>query len=58
MDDESLTTQESLNLGKGGDSSTGTTACEACSRTTANPNDLPLTDHLMERIVELDNLRW
>jgi RNA-directed DNA polymerase len=57
MDDVALTTQKTLNFGEGSESGTGTSPPEACSRIPANPEDSPLTDRLMEQIVNLDNLR-
>ena len=57
MDNAAPTTQQSLNFGEGSESGTGTSPHEACSRIPANPEDSPLTSHLMEQIVALDNLR-
>ena len=57
MDNEALPIQRSLTFGDGGDSGTETAPHEVCSCIPANSDDAPLTDHLMERIVELDNLR-
>ena len=57
MDHAALTTQKPLNFGAGSESGTGTSLREACSCVPANPEDSPLTNHLMEQIVELDNLR-
>lgn len=57
MDNEALTTQRTLNFGNGGEGGTQTTQREACSCIPVNPMSLPLTDHLMEQIVEIDNLR-
>lgn len=57
MGDGALTTRNTPNFGEGGDSGTGTARCEACSRTPANPQDSSLTSHLMEQVVDLENLR-
>lgn len=57
MDNRPLSTQHNLNFGHGGESGTQATGCEACSCTPANPEYLPLTDHLMEQVVAKDNLR-
>jgi len=57
MDNAALTTQKTLNFGEGSKSGTGTSPYEACSCIPANPEDSPLTNYLMEQIVELDNLR-
>ena len=57
MGNEALTTQKALNFGEGSEGGTGTSPPEACSCTPAKPADSTLTSHLMEQIVELDNLR-
>ncbi|MDA3834322.1 MAG: group II intron reverse transcriptase/maturase [Spirochaetales bacterium] len=57
MDSEALATQNPLNFGDGSEGVTGTSSFEACGCTQANPENSPLTDHLMEQIIELDNLR-
>ena len=57
MDNRPLSTQHDLNFGCGGESGTQSTGLEACSCIPANPEALPLTDHLMEQIVDKDNLR-
>ncbi len=57
MDDRPLKTQKTLNFGQGGASGTQAAGPEACSRTPAIPSSQPLTDRLMEQIVEKDNLR-
>ncbi len=57
MDNRPLSTQHNLNFGCGGESGTQSTGLEACSCIPANPEVLPLTDHLMEQIVDKDNLR-
>ena len=56
MDNKPLSTQNNLNFGHGGASGTQPARFEACSCIPANPEDLPLTDHLMEQIVAKDNL--
>jgi RNA-directed DNA polymerase len=63
MDNEPLTNQKNLTFGspmeslwtygKGG---TRTVKYEACNCPTAQPEKLPLTDHLMEQIITRDNL--
>ena len=57
MDNRPLPTQQKLNFGPGGESGTQPARYEACSCIPANPDDEPLTDHLMEQIVVKDNLR-
>lgn len=57
MDNVTPKTQNTLNFGEGSEGGTGTSPLEACSCIPANPEDLPLRNHLMEQIVELDNLR-
>ena len=57
MDNDAPTTQGNLNFGEGGEGGTRASPREACSYIPANPESLPLTDHLMEQIVDLDNLR-
>jgi RNA-directed DNA polymerase len=57
MDNEALPIQKTLTSGGGGESGTRTAPCEVCRWFPANSDDAPLADPLMERIVELDNLR-
>jgi len=57
MASEPLQTQQNLTPGCGGDGGAETTRCEACGCSPANPEHLSLTDHLMERVVDVDNLR-
>jgi RNA-directed DNA polymerase len=57
MDNRPLPTQNNLNFGEGSENGIGASPREACSCIPANPESLPLTDHLMEKIVDLDNLR-
>lgn len=57
MASEAPKTQLDLNHGCGGNGVTETAELEACGCAAANPEELSLTDHLMEQIVDLDNLR-
>ncbi len=57
MDNRPLSTQNNLNFGEGSESGIGPSPPEACNCIPANPESLPLTDHLMEKVVDLDNLR-
>jgi len=57
MASEPLQNQSNLNHGCGGDGGTETARREACSCAAANPEQLSLTEHLMEQVVDLDNLR-
>lgn len=56
MDNKAQTTQNKLNLGSEGESRTGAIECEACNCAVAKPENLDLTDHLMEKVIERDNL--
>ena len=56
MDNESQTTQKNLNLGSYGKGGTRAIGCEACNCSTAGPDNLHLTSHLMEQIIKRDNL--
>ncbi len=57
MDNEALPTQQTLNFGAGSEDGIGSSPLEARSCIPANPDQPPLTDCLMEQIVDLDNLR-
>lgn len=57
MASEAPQIQRNLNHGCGGDGGTETAGHEACSCAAANPEELSLTGHLMEQVVDLDNLR-
>jgi len=57
MASEAQQTQLKLTPGNGGDGVTVTARSEACSLAAANPESSSLTEHLMEQVVELDNLR-
>ncbi len=57
MASEAQQTQLKLTPDCGGTGGTGTARFEACSLAAANPESLSLTEHLMEQVVELDNLR-
>jgi RNA-directed DNA polymerase len=57
MASEPLQIQNNLNHGCDGDGGTETVGREVCSCAAANPEQLSLTEHLMERVVDLDNLR-
>lgn len=57
MASEPLQIQNTLNHGCDGNGGTETVGREAYSCAAANPEQLSLTEHLMERVVELDNLR-
>lgn len=57
MASEAQQTQLKLTPGNGGNGVTGTARSEACSLAAANPESSSLTEHLMEQVVELDNLR-
>ncbi len=57
MASEAPQIQRNLNHGCGGNGGTETAGREACSCAAANPEQLSLTEHLMEQVVELDNLR-
>lgn len=54
---QTQTNQQSLTFDGGGTSVTHTAPHERCGCDPANSGDVLLTDHLMEQIVELDNLR-
>lgn len=63
MDNRAQTTQNKLNLGSpteslrtDGKGGTEAIECEACYCSTAKPDNLHLTDHLMEQVTERDNL--
>lgn len=57
MASEAPQTQLKLTPGNGGNGVTETARSEACSLAAANPESSSLTEHLMEQVVELDNLR-
>ncbi|MEN7974040.1 MAG: group II intron reverse transcriptase/maturase [Verrucomicrobiota bacterium] len=57
MASEPLQNQQELNRGCGGNGVSETTRHEACSCAAANPERLSLTEHLIEQVVDLDNLR-
>ena len=57
MAGEPLQIQRDLNHGCGGNGGTETALREACGCATANLERLSLTEHLMEQVVDLDNLR-
>lgn len=57
MASEAQQTQLNLTLDSDGNGVTETVLSEACSLAAANPERLSLTEHLMEQVVELDNLR-
>ncbi len=57
MASEAQQTQLNLTLDCGGNGVPETARSEACSLAAANPENLSLTEHLMEQVVELDNLR-
>jgi RNA-directed DNA polymerase len=57
MASEPLQIQNNLNHDCDGDGGTETVGREVCSCAAANPEQLSLTEHLMEQVVELDNLR-
>ena len=57
MASEPLQIQNNLSHGCDGNGGTETVGREAYSCAAANPEQLSLTEHLMERVVELDNLR-
>jgi RNA-directed DNA polymerase len=57
MASEPLQIQNNLNHGCDGDGGTETVGREACGCAAANPEQLSLTEHLMEQVVDLDNLR-
>lgn len=57
MASKPLQNQSNLNHGCDGDGGTETLGREARGCAAANPEQLSLTEHLMERVVELDNLR-
>jgi len=56
MDNGTPTTQKNLNFGHGGKSGTQSAGFEACNCSTAKPQRASLTSHLMEQIIERDNL--
>ena len=57
MASEPLQIQDNLNHGCDGDGGTETVGREVCGCAAANPEQLSLTEHLMEQVVDLDNLR-
>jgi RNA-directed DNA polymerase len=57
MASEAPQIQRNLNHGCGGNGGTETAGREACGCAAANPEQLSLTEHLMEQVVDLDNLR-
>ena len=57
MASEAPQTQLELNHGCGGNGGTETARREVCGCAAANPERLSLTEHLMEQVVDLDNLR-
>lgn len=57
MASEPLQIQNNLNHGCDGDGGTETVGREVCGCAAANPEQLSLTEHLMEQVVDLDNLR-
>src|SRR6056297_500052 len=57
MASEAPQIQSNLNHGCGGNGGTETAGREACSCASANPQQLSLAEHLMEQVVDLDNLR-
>lgn len=56
MDNGPLATQKNLNFGPDGNGGTEAVEYEACNCPTAKPPRSPLTGHLMEQIIERDNL--
>ena len=57
MASEPLQNQQELNRGYGGNGVSETARHEVCSCPVANPETLSLTEHLIEQVVDLDNLR-
>ena len=57
MDNVTPTNQESLNLDKGSDDGIETSQLQMYNCNPVDSEQAPLTNHLMEQIVDLDNLR-